>query len=478
MTLAGRSAVIIAVTAVVCALLLAGAGHAAAGTRMPAGAAPAGIWHTATRLPGTSAADNVNVTSVSCGSAGDCGAGGSFLASEAHGRWGTAIGVPGIVALGGSAAEVESVSCASASDCGAGGYYRDSSGHLQAFVVSEVNGRWGDAIEVPGTAALNKGGLAQVLSVSCASAGDCAAGGSYADSPEHFQAFVVSEVHGRWGTAVEVPGTAALNKSGWAQVASVSCAAAGDCAAGGTYSDASGHFQAFVVSEVRGRWGDAVEVPGTAALNKSGWAQVLSVSCAAAGDCAAGGVYRDRSFHEQAFVVSEVNGRWGTAVEVPGTVALNKGGQARVVSVSCGSVARCGAGGYYTDGSGGLQAFVVSEVNGRWATAIEVPGTAALNRGGYAQALSVSCASAGDCAAGGTYADGSFHGQAFVVSEVNGRWGTALEVPGTAALNRGRGNANAGVASLSCRLPASCGALGWYTGRSGFLQVFVASEGS
>ena len=422
MTLAGRSAVIIAVTAVVCPLLLAGAGHAAAGTRMPAGAAPAGIWHTATRLPGTSAADNVNVTSVSCGSAGDCGAGGSFLASEAHGRWGTAIGVPGIVALGGSAAEVESVSCASAGDCGAGGYYRDSSGRLQAFVVSEVNGRWGDAIEVPGTAALNKGGLAQVLSVSCASAGDCAAGGSYADSPEHFQAFVVSEV--------------------------------------------------------RGRWGDAVEVPGTAALNTSGWAHVASVSCAAPGDCAAGGVYRDRSFHEQAFTVSEVNGRWATAVEVPGTAALNKGGQARVVSVSCGSVARCGAGGYYTDGSGGLQAFVVSEVNGRWATAIEVPGTAALNRGGYAQALSVSCASAGDCAAGGTYADGSFHGQAFVVSEVNGRWGTALEVPGTAALNRGRGNANAGVASLSCRLPASCGALGWYTGRSGFLQVFVASEGS
>ena len=422
MTLAGRSAVIIAVTAVVCPLLLAGAGHAAAGTRMPAGAAPAGSWHTATRLPGTSAADNVNVTSMSCGAAGDCGAGGSFLASEAHGRWGTAIGVPGIVALGGSAAEVESVSCASAGDCGAGGYYRDSSRRLQAFVVSEVNGRWGDAIEVPGTAALNKGGLAQVLSVSCASAGDCAAGGSYADSPEHFQAFVVSEVHGRWGTAEEVPGTAALNKSGWAQVA--------------------------------------------------------SVSCAAAGDCAAGGVYRDRSFHEQAFVVSEVNGRWGTAVEVPGTVALNKGGQARVVSVSCGSVASCGAGGYYTDGSGGLQAFVVSELNGRWATAVEVPGTAALNRGGYAQALSVSCASAGDCAAGGTYADGSFHGQAFVVSEVNGRWGTALEVPGTAALNRGRGNANAGVASLSCRLPASCGALGWYTGRSGFLQVFVASEGS
>ena len=177
-----------------------------------------------------------------------------------------------------------------------------------------------------------------------------------------------------------------------------------------------------MVSDVHGRWGGAVEVPGTAALNTSGWAHVASVSCAAPGDCAAGGVYRDRSFHEQAFTVSEVNGRWATAVEVPGTAALNKGGQARDVSVSCGSVASCGAGGYYTDGSGGLQAFVVSEVNGRWGTAVEVPGTAALNQGG--------------------------------------------------------GNANAGVASLSCRLPASCGALGWYTGRSGFLQAFVASEGS
>src|SRR6516164_6977384 len=59
-------------------------------------------------------------------------------------------------------------------------------------------------------------------------------------------------------------------------------------------------------------------------------------------------------------------------------------------------------------------------------------GTAALNTGGAAQVYSVSCAAAGSCGAGGYYTDGSGHGQAFVASQVNGSWGAAIEVPGTA----------------------------------------------
>jgi hypothetical protein len=54
---------------------------------------------------------------------------------------------------------------------------------------------------------------------------------------------------GAWGTAAEVPGTAALNQGRFAGISSVSCAAAGSCSAGGDYRDGSGRFQAFVVSE-------------------------------------------------------------------------------------------------------------------------------------------------------------------------------------------------------------------------------------
>jgi len=104
-------------------------------------------------------------------------------------------------------------------------------------------------VEVPGSGALNKGGFAGVRSVSCASAGICAAGGSYTDDSGHSQVFVASERNGAWRTAVEVPGSGALNKGGDAIVSSVSCPSAGICAAGGAYTDGSRHSQAFVVSQ-------------------------------------------------------------------------------------------------------------------------------------------------------------------------------------------------------------------------------------
>jgi hypothetical protein len=85
------------------------------------------------------------------------------------------------------------VSCATAGNCSAGGQFKDSAGHFQAFVAGEVNGVWGAAKELRGTAALNAGGNAAVYSVSCAAAGVCSAGGSYTDSANHQQVFVAGE---------------------------------------------------------------------------------------------------------------------------------------------------------------------------------------------------------------------------------------------------------------------------------------------
>src|SRR5260370_3983221 len=94
-------------------------------------------------------------------------------------------------------------------------------------------GTWRMAIEVPGLGSLNKGGEVTLSSVSCGSAGNCAAGGSYRDRSEHSQAFVVSERNGRWGRAIEGPGSGALNagavvRGAWGN--SASCAPAGHCA--------------------------------------------------------------------------------------------------------------------------------------------------------------------------------------------------------------------------------------------------------
>jgi hypothetical protein len=437
-------------------------------------------------VPGTAALNKggaASIASVSCATAGNCSAGGRytdgsghsqvFVAGETSGTWATAKEVPGTAALNkGGGAEIGSVSCGAAGNCSAGGYYTDGSGHQQVFVATETSGIWGTAKEVPGTAALNKGGAAAITSVSCAAAGACSTGGFYFDGSGHQQAFVATETSGVWGTAKEVPGTAALNKGGVAEIGAVSCATAGNCSAGGYYTDGSGHLRVFAVGETSGVWGTARQVPGTAALNKGGEALVNSVSCAMAGNCSAGGTYTDGHGHGQAFVTAETNGTWGTAKEVPGTAALNKGGAAEIASVSCATAGNCSAVGFYKADPTHEQAFVAGEANGVWGTAKEVPGTGALNTAGFASAGSVSCAAPGNCSAGGFYNDSTGQ-QAYVASQTNGTWGTAKEVPGTAALNK---DGRAAITSVSCAAPGNCSAGGTYRDGSGHLQAFVVGE--
>jgi hypothetical protein len=382
---------------------------------------------------------------------------------------GTAIEVPGTAALNaGGTALVLSVSCPSAGNCVAGGQYHDNSGNAKVFVADEVNGVWQGAIELPGTAALAGYGVARVQSLSCPSAGNCVAGGVYFTGPTNGGAFVAADVNGVWQNAIEVPGTAALNTAGIAQVLSVSCPSAGNCVAGGFYEDYQHGTigdHAFVAAEVNGTWHNAIEVPGTATPNTIGNARLWSVSCPSAGNCVAGGDYA-----AGAFVADEVNGVWHHAIEVPGTAALNAGGSAELDTVSCPSAGNCVAGGQYTDGAHHAEAFVATEVNGAWHSAIEVPGTATLNTGGNAEVNSVSCASAGNCVAGGVYTDNHGIHQAFVVREVNGHWYNAIKVAATATLSDGR---NAEVNSVSCPPTGNCVGGGQYTDGAHHLQAFV-----
>jgi hypothetical protein len=471
-------------------MVLAGAVAASCAASLAVMAAPAfgaaarvGGWGKAIEVPGLarlSAGHGGTLVAVSCSSPGNCAATGNyedgsgrsqaFVVGEKNGSWGAAIEVPRLAALntGGNAA-VSSLSCGSAGNCVAGGSYANSSGRFRAFVASEKNGSWGNAIQVPGVAALSgaKGG-SWVDAVSCGSAGNCVAGGNYSSRPAEGQAFVVSEKNGSWGRAIEVPGLAALNNGSYVGIDSVSCASAGNCAVTGHYDN--GAPEAFVVSQINGSWGTAIELPGPPAF---GIATFASVSCASAGNCAAVGYSGSPidSASAEPLAVSERNGAWGKAIPVPGTAATAINA---AVSVSCGSPGNCVAGGNdATEFNGPYQAFVVSQQNGSWGKATGIPGLTALNAGGIAEVLSVSCEWARNCSAGGYYQDGSGHQQAFVASENNGRWGTAIEVPGSAALNTG---GSAAVGSVSCTWAGYCAAIGNYTNRSGTGEAFIVSR--
>jgi len=370
----------------------------------------------------------VQPSSVSCAEAGECSVVGdyeaapsapyhAFITSEVHGTWRAATAVPGLLALDhGRNAELGSVSCTSPGDCSAGGGYAASTSIRQAFVVDEINGIWLTAVTVPGITGLNHGGAA-ITGISCVSPGNCSAVGEYQDTAGRTQVFAVNEVNGTWHKAMTIPGSVSLNPGGFAAVASVSCASAGNCSAGGTYTDGSEHVQAFIVNEVNGTWHDASKVPGTTALEHGGGAGLNSVSCASAGNCSAGGYY-----NSGAFVVNEVNGTWHDAIRVPGTAAVDQFSVGGVGAVSCAAPGNCSAGGTFRspqDPLGHEDAFVVSEVNGTWHTAIAVPGLARLSQSGSAHFYALSCGAVANCSAGGIYdfADNPANEQAFLVSE-------------------------------------------------------------
>ena len=399
-------------------------------------------------------------------------------AVRAAGAWGTAIGVPGLGALNkGGRAQVTSVVCTSAVNCAAGGYYRDRLRHFQAFVVVEKNGRWGRAAEVPGLGALNKGNHATLWSVSCTSAGNCAAAGDYHLASGRPLDFVVVEKNGRWGRAAGVPGLGALSKGGTNEGSEqVSCGSAGNCAVTGTYTDGDGHQQGYVASEKNGLWGQAIEVPGLGALNVGGHANVWSLSCGAAGNCVvAGDYFADADGHRQGFVANAEKGVWGTAIGVPGLETLNVGGEASAHAVSCASAGNCTVGGFYTDSSFAQQGFVAVETNGTWGPAAGVPGLEALNNRTdqpMAFVYTVSCATPGNCLVGGSV--GGPYGKAFTASEKNGVWGKATAVPGLSAIVTGRWSY---VGQVSCPSPGNCAAIGDYElVPGGSTGSFVARE--
>lgn len=429
-------------------------------------AAVSGVWGTARELPGMGGVEQAQIESLSCAAPGDCAAGGfyvtdgfasPFVSDEVKGTWGRRQDiVPWAL---GDDTGVDSVACPSAGNCTAAGTYSDlpsqDNPSVGVFVADEKDGKWGTGVPASGAPALNPDSaspLPSVSGISCPSTGNCVVVGEYLIDGEGFnEPYLLSEIGGTWQSGVEVPGIAALNGTVGATVTSVSCASAGNCAVGGSYwtTTADTQSKAFVASETNGTWQNAITVPGTSAA-VGGAATVQAVSCARGGDCVAVG--SDGS----EFAVTDVNGTWNNAVAIAGMGGIG--------SLSCPANGDCVAGGAVSLGTrvGDNKAAVVTETNGTWGKPLIVPGLASVRGAQDSSINSVSCASTGNCTAGGDYRylyknmpDGG--STAFAVTELNGRWARLNFIPGVARLDT---NHIAAISTVSCTAPATCTAAG------------------
>lgn len=451
--------------------LCAANGGPAAASVQPATAAHSG-WGAARTIPHLNAlavGNDATAQTVNCSSAGNCVAGGfyadsvrheqAWLAVQRNGKWGNAFEVPGTASLNaGGDASVVSVSCPSDGNCAAAGGYQATNGALEVWVASEHHGHWAKAMAVRNYLHLNVGQDGEVQAISCSAAGNCTLGGDYLDVNDHLQAFLATEAGGRWEKAETVPGIGSLNVGGHSSVDAVSCRQVGDCTAAGSTLRGSTDYTAFVISESKGKWGKAVRLPNMQNLNKDGNADASDLSCSSGGYCAAGGVYKDGHGYYQAFLDVQKRGKWSNAREVPGTAGLNRGHNAQVTAIACPSAGNCAVGGYYTNSSGHGELFLISERNGSWGKAREIPGLAVLTKGSTAQIYSISCSSAGNCSGGGYGENSSFREIAFVVTESSGQWGSARRVPGISSLSSA---GDSGLDQISCRSLGHCTAVGY-----------------
>jgi Bacterial Ig-like domain (group 3) len=362
-----------------------------------------GRWGTAGQIPApgpASSGSDLQLTVISCGAAGECGAGGSFddgmstaaaIVGQSGGIWGGAQLVAGLSSLATITwSQITAVSCPAAGDCVAVGDYEGPDAVAGAFVVSQADGRWGPAQAVSGLNGLFAGGnQATAGSVSCATAGNCTAVGGVGGG-----AWAASETDGAWSTATGILAT---------DLVSVSCLAAGDCTAVGSES-----VEAVEVQETDGVWGAVAELPGTTSLAGGGYPDPVAVSCSSPGNCAATGNIYGPGPVSSVFVASETAGGWGAASLVAG-LGDTTTGDALVSALSCGAAGYCSAVGQTRQ----YQGFVVSETAGTWAAAHAVPGLS----GSSSWVQAISCAAAGYCSAGGFQQPTNTSDVAFVADE-------------------------------------------------------------
>jgi hypothetical protein len=356
--------------------------------------------------PGIPSPSAVVLPAVSCSSAGDCTAVGwyqvfepgeieshALLVEQRDGTWGAgfdaqlppdAAGTSDANGLGpGGLASV--VSCPSAGDCAVGGTYFNSfagpwpGGFLnrsKGWVATEQAGQWGRAVSVqlPGNADSlgdpSKSGTSPFLGftgLSCPSTDNCTAVGGYAISGEQEGGLILKQRKGVWLPGIRAPlprgGVAPSAPNSWIDpLGPVSCAAANDCAAIGSYvkRESPNRYHGWLLTERSGKWSASglvlprnTRAPGGVFLNQ--------VTCPSRGNCVVIGFYASHG-KTNGLIDIERRGKWQRAIKakLPANAVEASRQHGGLDSVSCPSTNRCTIVGSYSSRAGKPQVLILS----------------------------------------------------------------------------------------------------------------------
>jgi hypothetical protein len=278
------------------------------------------------------------------------------------------------------------VTCTSASDCWAVGDYVIFSGN--GFYYQTLVEHWnGAAWSIVPSPNATTGQDNQLRGVTCTSASDCWAIGSYNTD--------FSSPH----TLVEH-----WNGAAWSIVSTnitqenvpfgVTCTSASDCWAVGYYGTPDNpHFHTFVAHWNGAAW-SFVTSPNTSTTQDN---RLDGVTCSSASDCWAVGEYFDDAVISHT-LIEHWNGAAWSIVTSPNTSATDHN---RLFGVTCTSALHCWAIGYYFMEGSATQT-LIEHWNGAAWSIVTSPNTSTTEDN---ELLGVTCTSASDCWAVGDYFD-------------------------------------------------------------------------
>jgi hypothetical protein len=438
-----------------------GAGLLVAGTA-PAAARALPPW-TATLAPlpsGSPASWISDLGAVSCPAARSCVAVGhdspdkldgqnAVIETLSGGTW-TATAAP-LPADGYPDADLDAVACPAAGSCVAVGEYHVGSsgeegvvGDQQGLIETLSGGTW-TAQEAPLPADAGSQTAVKLDHLSCPAAGTCVAVSDYDDTGGEAQLVIDSLSDGTWtATEAPLPADAVTGPVGVPFFFSVSCPAAGTCAAVGDYATSTTGGAGLIDTLAAGTW-TATEAPlptGTAA-GAHQLTVLTGVDCPGTGSCVAVGTSGDGSTM-QGVIETLAGGTW-TAAAPPAVAGLSS---VSLSDVRCPAAGSCLAVGDELD----------TLASGTWSA----HGLAPPAHGKSPVTLShVACPDTGACVATGTYESTRNRLQGLITSVVPGSPASTVAAP----LPKGRNGRSALLATPACLAGGGCVVVGEFSRR-------------
>lgn len=339
------------------------------------------------------------------------------------------------------------VACVTSGDCWAVGQYDGGGGTYHNLVLHGAGDSW-SLENSANTSDTRSNGL---NAVTCVSAEDCwAVGYAYAGANDVFQTLIEHRTAGGW-SVVSSPLTPAV----WSFLYGVACTSADACwAVGWTWDGVI--YQTLVEKYGGGTW-SIVHSPNPVSTQ----AQLVGVACADVGDCWAVGSYLSTPSSGEPTGVLETlvehyDGTGWSTVPSPNPAASSSGFVTNTLNgVACAPGGACWAAGWYADNSSGLS--LILENSGAGWSVVGSPNQP--SPGTNDQLAGITCATALECYAVGSYYDRLGHAYRTLVEQWNGAdWTIApsADVDGSEASS---------LLGVSCVGAGQCRAVGVYSGQ-------------